>query len=83
MNKTKDTGYLFAKMSPVDDNGIGHVIVGDERDKKIPSTRTYNFDENASRGERQSLKKWIAENKMLLVTLIGVLVGIVTGANLD
>lgn len=79
MNKTKDTGYLFAKMTSLDENGVGHIMVSDNADTKapIPPTRTFHFDEKAS--EKQSYKKWILDNVMLLVTLSGVLVGVVTG----
>lgn len=85
MSKTKDTGYLFAKMSPTKENGIGHIIVGEKKDVKmpLPPTRTYHFDESDSVGEKQSVKKWIKDNIMLLVTLAGVLVGLVTGESLN
>lgn len=83
MNKQRDTGYLFAKMSPSEDNGIGHIIINAEQKEKksaIPPTRTYHFDENGKADEEQSFMKWIRENIMLLVTLMGVLVGVFTGA---
>lgn len=74
MNKTKDTGYLFAKMSSAEENGVGHIIVTEQKDSK-----TYHFDEKGKASEKQSMKKWLLDNVMLLVTLTGVLVGIVTG----
>lgn len=73
MNKTKDSGYLFAKMSSAEENGVGHIVIT-EKDSK-----TYQFDEGGKASEKQSLKKWILDNVMLLVTLMGVLVGIMTG----
>lgn len=80
MSKAKDTGYLFAKMSS-EENGIGHIIVGEQKEVKppIPPTRTFHFDENGNASEKQSVRKWILDNVMLLVTLTGVLVGVVTG----
>lgn len=82
-SKTKDTGYLFAKMSLTEENGVGHIIVGEKKDAKKPiqPTRTYNFDEGGKADEKQSVKKWIKSNIMLLVTLAGVSVGVVTGEN--
>lgn len=74
MNKTKDTGYLFAKMSSAEESGIGHIIVTEQNPSK-----TYHFDDNGKPSEKQSVKKWIFDNVMLLVTLTGVLVGVVTG----
>lgn len=74
MSKTKDTGYLFAKMSSAEENGIGHIIVSEQN-----SSKTYHFDDKGKPGEKQSLKKWIFDNVMLLVTLTGVLVGVMTG----
>lgn len=86
MSKANDTGYLFAKMSSLtDETGIRNMAVGEEKDKKsqIPSTRTYHFDEGGQSKEKQSMRKWIRENVMLIMTLTGVFVGIVTGtANL-
>lgn len=81
MNKPKDTGYLFAKMSPSLENGIGHTIVGEKKDGKSPiqPTRTYHFEETVKVNKNQPVKKWITDNIMLLVTLAGVLVGVVTG----
>jgi hypothetical protein len=81
MNKTKDTGYLFAKMTSSEEHGVGHIIVSEQKDGKtpIPSTRTFHFDESGKAAEKQTLKKWILDNVMLLVTLAGVLVGVVTG----
>jgi hypothetical protein len=83
MSKTKDTGYLFAKMSSAEENGNGHIIVGEQKEAKppIPPTRTFHFDENGNSAsdEKQSVRKWIRDNVMLLVTLTGVLVGVVTG----
>lgn len=81
MNRTKDTGYLFAKMSSTEENGIGHVIAGEQKGEKspIPPTRTYSFVENGKTDEKQTFKKWILHNIMLLVTLTGVLVGLFTG----
>lgn len=82
MNKTKDTSYLFRKMSPVEENGP--VIAGSESDKIMSQTRTtYRPDENSQIGEQGSVKKWIGENVMLLVTLLSVFVGAVTGASFD
>lgn len=80
MSKAKDTGYLFAKMSP-DENGIGNIIVGEQKDKKsqIPPTRTYHFDEGGQSKEKKSIRKWICENIMLVMTLAAVLLGVVTG----
>lgn len=77
MSKTKDSGYLFAKMSPTDENGVGHIVIT-EKDSK-----TYHFDEGGKDGEKQSLKKWILDNVMLLVTLTGVLLGIMTGSLIE
>lgn len=74
MNQATDTGYLFAKMSSSDEKRVGHIIVIEPKDSK-----TYHFDEGGKVNEKQSLKKWILDNVMLLVTLTGVLVGIVTG----
>jgi hypothetical protein len=74
MSKTKDTGYLFAKMSSAEENGVGHIIVSEQKDSK-----TYHFEETGKVREKQSLKKWFLDNVMLLVTLTGVLVGLVTG----
>lgn len=81
MSKTKDTGYLFAKMSSAEENGIGHIIVGEQKEAKspLPPTRTFHFDENGNVSEKQPVRKWISDNVMLLVTLTGVLVGVVTG----
>ena len=81
MSRTSDTGYLFAKMASSEENGISHIIVGEQKDVKspIPPTRTYNFGEKGKDNEKHSVKKWILDNIMLLVTLAGVLVGIVTG----
>lgn len=83
MNKTKDTGYLFAKMSSAaDENRNGHIIITEQKDSHkspIPPTRTFNFEDNGKSGEKQTFKKWILDNVMLLVTLTGVLVGVVTG----
>lgn len=82
MNKTKDTGYLFAKMSSAEENGVGNIIiVGDANDAKtpIPPTRTYHFDESGKSDDKRPFRKWISENVMLLVTLTGVVVGVVTG----
>lgn len=79
MSRKKNTGYLFAKMSSSEESGIGHVIVGEQKEvKSIPPTRTYNYDDN-EKDEKRSLKKWILNNIMLLVTLTGVLIGAVTG----
>lgn len=85
MSKTKDTGYLFTKMSPTTENGNGHITVGEKKDVKatIPPTRTFLFDESNKKDEKQSVKKWIMDNIMLLVTLAGVLVGVVTGENIN
>lgn len=79
MNKPKDTGYLFAKMSSGDENGVGR---GEQKDAKapIPPTRTFHFDENTTTSKKQSYRKWIVDNVMLLVTLTGVVVGVVTGS---
>lgn len=79
MSKTKDTGYLFAKMSSGEENG--HTIVGEKNETKtpIPPTRTFHFDESGETSEKQSIRKWIRDNIMLLVTLCGVFVGVTTG----
>lgn len=82
MNKTKDTGYLFAKMSSAEENGMGHIkIVNDEKDAKseIPPTRTYHFDEPEKKSDKRAWRKWISDNVMLLVTLTGVVAGVVIG----
>lgn len=85
MNKAKDTGYLFAKMSPTDENGIGNIVVGEQKDKKgqIPPTRTYHFDEGGQSKEKQSIRKWIRENIMLVTTLTAVLIGLVSGTTVN
>lgn len=86
MNKTKDTGYLFAKMSSAEESGVGHIIIaGDASEAKapIPPTRTYHFDETGPSDDKRPLRKWISDNVMLLVTLTGVVVGVVTGDLLD
>lgn len=79
MSRKKDTGYLFAKMSSTKENEIGHVMVGEQKEVKspIPPTRTYNFGEKSD--EKRTLKKWILNNIMLLVTLTGVLAGVIAG----
>jgi len=68
------------------ENG-GHVIVG-ERSKgssaSIPLTKTsmtYRFNESGKPtiNEKQSIRKWMSDNVMLLVTLCGVTFGIITG----
>lgn len=82
MNKTKETGYLFAKMSPAEENGIGHIIVGEQKEKnstKIPPTRTFHFEEGGKASEKHSIRKWIRDNIMLLITLTGVFIGVVSG----
>ena len=76
MNKTKDTGYLFAKMSQVEDVTV---------DNEETPTRTFRHEEKSKKIKRdeedaQSFRKWIADNIMLLVTLVGVFAGVVTGA---
>lgn len=81
MSKTKETGYLFAKMSPAEENGIGHIIVGEQKENtKLPPTRSsYHFEEGGKAGEKHSIRKWIRDNVMLLITLTGVFIGVVTG----
>lgn len=80
MNKTKDNGYLFAKMSAsIEENDVGHILLGDRRGSKIPPTRAFNFEQDTKDNERQTLKKWISDNVMLLVTFIGVIVGVIVG----
>lgn len=81
MSRTKNTGYLFAKMSSTEEKGIGHVIVGEQMEAKspIPPTRTYNFGENEKADKKHSVRKWILNNVMLLVTLTGVIVGVIAG----
>lgn len=80
MNKQKDTGYLFTKME-ASDNGIGHIIVGDRRNSKAPNKKgsTFYFDESRTTKENVSFKKWITDNIMLLVTLSGVIIGVILG----
>lgn len=82
MNKTKDTGYLFAKMTS---SGEGNINASDKQDVKpqIAPTRTYHFEENGQAKEEQNLKKWILDNVMLLVTLTGVLTGVVAGTVIE
>lgn len=83
MNRTKDTGYLFAKMSSAgDEKRNGHIIITEQKDSSkspIPPTRTFHFEDNGESDEKQTLRKWILDNVMLLVTLTGVLVGVVAG----
>lgn len=83
MNKTKDTGYLFAKMSSAgDENRNGHIIITEKNDSSkspMQPTRTFHFEDNGKSGEKQTFRKWILNNAMLLVTLCGVSVGVVTG----
>lgn len=82
MSKANDSGYLFAKMSSAEDNN-GHMLVtvSDKKDSKapIPPTRTFHFEDSVKADERQSFKKWFLDNVMLLVTLFGVCIGVVTG----
>lgn len=76
MIKTKDTGYLFAKMSS-EENGVSHIVVDEQKGAK---SRTYNFEESGTAEKQQTLGRWLLDNVMLLVTLIGVLTGVITGA---
>lgn len=81
MIKTKNTGYLFAKMSS-EENGVSHIVVDEQKGAKsqIPSTRTYSFEESGKAEQQQTVGRWLLDNIMLLVTLVGVLTGVVTGA---
>jgi hypothetical protein len=86
MNKTKDIGYLFAKMSSAEESGVEHEIGigGEQREKKAPNphTRTFHFAESGkATSEKQAVSKWMRDNVMLLVTLTGVLVGVITGTS--
>lgn len=80
MIKTKDTGYLFAKMTS-EENGVSHIVVDEQTGTKpqIPSTRTYSFEEGNKTEKQQTLGRWLLDNVMLLVTLVGVFFGVVTG----
>lgn len=82
MIKTKDTGYLFAKMSS-EENGVSHIVVGEQKGAKsqTSSSRTYSFEQsNETEDKQQTFTKWLLDNVMLLLTLIGVLSGVITGA---
>jgi hypothetical protein len=80
MNKTKDNGYLFAKMSASsEENDVGHILLGDRRGSKLPSTRAFKIEQETKDNERQTLRKWIADNVMLLVTFVGVIIGVIVG----
>lgn len=81
MNKTRDNEYLFAKMSvTMDDNEVESVLVDGQRNSQIPSTRAFNCEpEPKNDDDESSPTKWLKDNVMLLVTLIGVLVGVTVG----
>lgn len=80
MIKTKDNGYLFAKMSSAE-NGVSHIVIGEQKGAKSqPLTRTYSFEQSNEAEKQQTFTKWLLDNVMLLVTLIGVLTGVITGA---
>jgi hypothetical protein len=80
MNKTRDNEYLFAKMSiSMDENEVGSILVDSEKNSQIPSTRAFNFEPEPKHVDECSVVKWLKDNVMLLVTLIGVLVGVVVG----
>lgn len=83
MNKTRDNEYLFAKMSiSMDENEeVGNILVDSQRNSsKIPSTRAFNFEPEPKQSvEQQSPTTWLKDNVMLLVTLVGVLAGVVVG----
>lgn len=89
MNKTdkRFSDYLFAKMSTTD-AGLGHVVVGigDDIDKptKINSPTTNDKStpliyKKGEKDEGTNFKKWLQDNMMLLVTLSGVIMGILIG----
>lgn len=63
MEKGSFSDYLFAKMSPESNNG-GAADCTLESAAPVELTRT---------------RKWIAENMLLIVTLCGVLIGIIVG----
>lgn len=57
--------------------------MGEQKENiKLPPTRTYHFEEGGKADEKHSIRKWIRDNIMLLITLTGVLIGIVTGTHL-
>lgn len=87
MNKTdkRFSDYLFAKMSSTD-MGIGHVVVGigDDIEKATisPTTNDKSTPSTYKKGEQvegKNFKKWLQDNMMLLVTLSGVIIGILIG----
>lgn len=65
MEKGSFSDYLFAKMSPDTNNGITG-----------PADCTV---ESGAPRELTKTRKWIAENMLLLVTLCGVVIGIILG----
>lgn len=89
MNKSdkRFSDYLFAKMSATD-AGIGHIVVGigDDIDKTTnnitPTTNDKSQPLIYKKGEKvegTNFKKWLQDNMMLLVTLSGVIMGILIG----
>ena len=89
MNKTdkRFSDYLFAKMNSTD-TGIGHVVVGigDDIEKTTKNISPTTNDKSTpliyKKGEiveRKNFKKWLQDNMMLLVTLSGVIMGILIG----
>lgn len=89
MNKTdkRFSDYLFAKMSSTD-MGIGHVVVGigDDIEKATKNISPTTNDKSTpliyKKGEQvegKNFKKWLQDNMMLLVTLSGVIMGILIG----
>lgn len=80
MNKTRDNEYLFAKMSiSMDESDVGHVLLENKHNSQIPPTRAFNFEPEPKDNDGQTVTKWLNDNMMLLVTLIGVFVGVVVG----
>lgn len=81
MNKTD---FLFTKISSMD-TGIGHVVVGigddiENNTKNIsPATNDKSTPLISKKGEKDERKNWFQDNRMFLVTLSGVIMGILIG----
>lgn len=81
MNKTD---FLFPKMNSTD-TGIGHVVVGigDDSEKNTENISPASNDKSTplicKKGVKVERKNWLQDNMMLLVTLSGVIMGILIG----
>jgi hypothetical protein len=74
----KFSDYLFAKMGP--SNGIVQgVQCSKDHHTTTPTATAKTTDCSDGPTELTGLKKWLNENLMLLVTLSGVILGVIIG----